>query len=110
MEVILPKQSGVGKAGQITAGCRQYRIAQVTALAARRRNMRCFRIRIRDNLRLGLVNRLPCSTSAFAEIEPIFPVFGVRLRQYAGTLSGGEQEDAAGGGAPIDAPVDHPAR
>ncbi|BCG01670.1 ABC transporter ATP-binding protein (plasmid) [Paraburkholderia sp. PGU19] len=46
---------------------------------------------IRDNLRLGL-QKVSVFDERFAEIEPIFPVFKSRLKQYAGTLSGGEQK------------------
>ncbi|PRX27264.1 amino acid/amide ABC transporter ATP-binding protein 2 (HAAT family) [Paraburkholderia sp. BL18I3N2] len=46
---------------------------------------------IRDNLRLGLP-RVSVFNERFAEIEPIFPVFKTRLKQDAGTLSGGEQK------------------
>jgi len=46
---------------------------------------------IRDNLRLGLA-KASWFDERFAEIEPIFPVFKSRLKQYAGTLSGGEQK------------------
>jgi len=46
---------------------------------------------IRDNLRLGLP-KVSVFDERFAEIEPIFPVFKSRLRQAAGTLSGGEQK------------------
>ena len=46
---------------------------------------------IRDNLRLGLP-KVSAFDERFAEIEPIFPVFKSRLKQYAGTLSGGEQK------------------
>ncbi|MBN3753626.1 ABC transporter ATP-binding protein [Paraburkholderia sp. Tr-20389] len=46
---------------------------------------------IRDNLRLGL-HKVSVFNERFAEIEPIFPVFKSRLKQDAGTLSGGEQK------------------
>ncbi|HTJ93811.1 MAG TPA: ABC transporter ATP-binding protein [Pararobbsia sp.] len=46
---------------------------------------------IRDNLRLGLPT-VSVFDQRFAEIEPIFPVFKSRLKQDAGTLSGGEQK------------------
>jgi ABC-type branched-subunit amino acid transport system ATPase component len=46
---------------------------------------------IRDNLRLGLP-RASAFEERFAEISPIFPVFQTRLKQDAGTLSGGEQK------------------
>ena len=46
---------------------------------------------IRDNLRLGLSN-VSVFNERFAEMEPIFPVFKGRLKQDAGTLSGGEQK------------------
>ncbi|RDU97199.1 ABC transporter ATP-binding protein [Trinickia dinghuensis] len=46
---------------------------------------------IRDNLRLGLP-KVSVFDERFAEIEPVFPVFKSRLKQYAGTLSGGEQK------------------
>jgi len=46
---------------------------------------------IRDNLRLALANdRL--FAKRFDQILPLFPVFAERLRQRAGTLSGGEQK------------------
>ena len=48
-------------------------------------------LNIRDNLRLGLPSdRL--FDARFAEIADLFPVFASRLRQHAGTLSGGEQK------------------
>jgi ABC-type branched-subunit amino acid transport system ATPase component len=46
---------------------------------------------IRDNLRLGLIQE-SLFQERFAAVEPLFPVFGSRLEQYAGTLSGGEQK------------------
>ena len=46
---------------------------------------------IRDNLRLGLAQE-SLFDERFAAVEPLFPVFGSRLAQYAGTLSGGEQK------------------
>lgn len=46
---------------------------------------------IRDNLRLGLP-RASLFEERFATVEPLFPVFGSRLAQHAGTLSGGEQK------------------
>lgn len=46
---------------------------------------------IRDNLRLGLAQE-SLFEERFAAVEPLFPVFGSRLAQYAGTLSGGEQK------------------
>lgn len=46
---------------------------------------------IRDNLRLGL-EKESTFDERFALITPIFPVFKERLKQYAGTLSGGEQK------------------
>ena len=48
---------------------------------------------IRDNLRLGL--GLPSDRlfdERFADVAQLFPVFASRLRQHAGTLSGGEQK------------------
>jgi hypothetical protein len=46
---------------------------------------------IRDNLQLGLVKE-SVFDERLSEIEPVFPVFKTRLKQYAGTLSGGEQK------------------
>lgn len=46
---------------------------------------------IRDNLRLGL-EKDALFDERFAGVEPVFPVFKERLKQYAGTLSGGEQK------------------
>ncbi|MGE8640410.1 MAG: ABC transporter ATP-binding protein [Achromobacter sp.] len=46
---------------------------------------------IRDNLRLGLPSE-NLFDERFADITELFPVFATRLRQHAGTLSGGEQK------------------
>lgn len=46
---------------------------------------------VRDNLSLGLPTRWDFD-ERFGPIEALFPVFKERLRQYAGSLSGGEQK------------------
>lgn len=46
---------------------------------------------IRDNLRLGLTKDAVFD-ERFSSLENVFPVFKGRLKQYAGTLSGGEQK------------------
>lgn len=46
---------------------------------------------IRDNLRLGLTSD-SLFDARFADTAALFPVFQTRLRQPAGTLSGGEQK------------------
>ncbi len=46
---------------------------------------------IRENLHLALSSTVNFD-ERFSEIEQLFPVFKSRLKQYAGTLSGGEQK------------------
>lgn len=46
---------------------------------------------ILDNLRLGLP-KVSVFDQRFDDISPVFPVFKTRLKQAAGTLSGGEQK------------------
>lgn len=88
----LPKQSGaVHVHGQDITRLPPHRIARAGIAYAPQEHALFQDLSIRDNLRLGLVN-VSVFDERFAEIEPIFPVFGSRLRQYAGTLSGGEQK------------------
>jgi ABC-type branched-subunit amino acid transport system ATPase component len=88
----LPKQSGaVHVHGQDITRLPPHRIARAGIAYAPQEHALFQDLSIRDNLRLGLV-KVSVFDERFAEIEPIFPVFGSRLRQYAGTLSGGEQK------------------
>ncbi len=68
-----------------------YRIARCGIAYAAQEHALFQDLSVRDNLRLGLA-REALFAARFAEIEPVFPVFANRLRQPAGTLSGGEQK------------------
>ncbi|WP_025597688.1 branched-chain amino acid ABC transporter ATP-binding protein [Burkholderia sp. WSM2230] len=88
----LPKQSGaIHVHGQDMTRLPPHRIARAGIAYAPQEHALFQDLSIRDNLRLGLAN-VSVFDERFAGIEPIFPVFGSRLRQYAGTLSGGEQK------------------
>jgi len=88
----LPKQSGaVYVHGEDMTRLPPHRIARAGIAYAPQEHALFQDLSIRDNLRLGLANA-SVFDERFAQIEPIFPVFGSRLRQYAGTLSGGEQK------------------
>nr|WP_222859040.1 ABC transporter ATP-binding protein [Paraburkholderia phenoliruptrix] len=88
----LPKQSGaVYVHGEDMTRVPPHRIARAGIAYAPQEHALFQDLSIRDNLRLGLANA-SVFDERFAQIEPIFPVFGSRLRQYAGTLSGGEQK------------------
>lgn len=68
-----------------------HRVAQLGVAYAAQEHAIFTELSIRDNLRLGLA-RESMFEERFAAIEPLFPVFKTRLKQYAGTLSGGEQK------------------
>ncbi|HEX7686688.1 MAG TPA: ABC transporter ATP-binding protein [Burkholderiaceae bacterium] len=88
----LPKQSGRVHVGSddVTRASPHQVAACGVAYAAQERPL--FNdLSVRDNLRLGLAQER-LFDERFAEIEPLFPVFKSRLRQPAGTLSGGEQK------------------
>ena len=88
----LPKQSGTVRVhGQDITRLSPHRIARTGIAYAPQEHALFQDLSIRDNLRLGLVDA-SVFDARFAEIEPIFPVFKSRLKQYAGTLSGGEQK------------------
>jgi len=88
----LPKKGGqVRLNGQDITRQPPHRIArQGIAYAAQERALFAD-LSIRENLRLGL-EKESLFDERFADIEPLFPVFASRLRQDAGTLSGGEQK------------------
>lgn len=88
----LPKLGGaVHVHGQDITRLAPHRIARSGVAYAPQEHALFQDLSIRDNLRLGL-ERASLFDERFAGIEAIFPVFGSRLRQYAGTLSGGEQK------------------
>jgi ABC-type branched-subunit amino acid transport system ATPase component len=88
----LPKKEGAVHArGQDITRVPTHRISRVGIAYAPQEHALFHDLSIRDNLRLGLENASTFD-ERFAEIEPVFPVFKSRLRQYAGTLSGGEQK------------------
>jgi len=68
-----------------------HRVAQVGIAYAAQEKALFTELSIRDNLRMGL-EKDSLFDQRFAAIEPVFPVFKDRLKQYAGTLSGGEQK------------------
>ena len=88
----LPKQGGaVHVHDQDITRLSPHRIARSGVAYAPQEHALFQDLSIRDNLRLGLV-KASLFDERFAEIEGVFPVFASRLRQYAGTLSGGEQK------------------
>ncbi|ARK62132.1 ABC transporter ATP-binding protein [Burkholderia pseudomallei] len=88
----LPKKAGTIRVhGQDITRLPPHRIARSGIAYAPQEHALFQDLSIRDNLRLGLVDA-SVFDERFAEIEPIFPVFKSRLKQYAGTLSGGEQK------------------
>ncbi|APA88634.1 ABC transporter ATP-binding protein [Paraburkholderia sprentiae WSM5005] len=88
----LPKKSGaVRLRGQDITRLAPHRIAQSGVAYAPQEHALFQDLTIRDNLRLGLA-KVSVFDERFAEIEPVFPVFKSRLKQLAGTLSGGEQK------------------
>jgi branched-chain amino acid transport system ATP-binding protein len=88
----LPKKSGaVHVHGQDITRLPPHRIARAGIAYAPQEHALFQDLSIRDNLRLGL-DKVSVFDERFAEIEPVFPVFKSRLRQFAGTLSGGEQK------------------
>lgn len=88
----LPKKSGTVRLnGKDVTRLPPYRIARAGIAYAPQEHALFQDLSIRDNLRLGLADE-SVFDERFAEIAPIFPVFKTRLKQYAGTLSGGEQK------------------
>lgn len=88
----LPKKSGaIHVHGLDITRMTPHRIAQAGIAYAPQEHALFQDLTIRDNLRLGL-KKISVFDERFAEIEPIFPIFSSRLKQYAGTLSGGEQK------------------
>lgn len=88
----LPKKSGaIHLNGQDITRLPPHRIARAGIAYAAQEHALFPDLTIRDNLRLGL-EKVSVFDERFAEIEPIFPVFKSRLKQHAGTLSGGEQK------------------
>ncbi|MFM0040924.1 ABC transporter ATP-binding protein [Paraburkholderia sediminicola] len=88
----LPKKSGAIRAiGQDITRLAPHRIAQAGIAYAPQEHALFQDLSVRDNLCLGLA-KASVFDERFAGIEPVFPVFKSRLRQFAGTLSGGEQK------------------
>lgn len=88
----LPKKTGaIHMNGADITRLPPHRIARAGIAYAPQEHALFQDLTIRDNLRLGLP-KVSVFEERFAEIEPIFPVFKSRLKQYAGTLSGGEQK------------------
>jgi ABC-type branched-subunit amino acid transport system ATPase component len=88
----LPKKTGVVQVnGLDITRAPSHQIARAGIAYAPQEHALFQDLTIRDNLRLGLP-KVSVFDERFAEIEPIFPVFKSRLKQYAGTLSGGEQK------------------
>jgi ABC-type branched-subunit amino acid transport system ATPase component len=88
----LPKQGGaIHLNGENITRLPPHRIARLGIAYAAQEQALFADLSIRDNLRLGLVDE-SFFDKRFDAIDPLFPVFRSRLRQYAGTLSGGEQK------------------
>jgi branched-chain amino acid transport system ATP-binding protein len=88
----LPKKTGaISARGQDITRMSPHRIARAGIAYAPQEHALFQDLSIRDNLRIGLA-KASVFEERFARIEPIFPVFTSRLKQFAGTLSGGEQK------------------
>lgn len=88
----LPKLRGrVSVGGVDTTRLRPHEVARCGVAYAAQEQPLFPDLSIRDNLRLGLP-RENLFDERFADIVELFPVFATRLRQHAGTLSGGEQK------------------
>ncbi|CAM2197020.1 nonpolar-amino-acid-transporting ATPase [Paraburkholderia kururiensis] len=88
----LPKQGGsIHVNGLDVTRLPPHRIARAGIAYAPQEHALFQDLSIRDNLRLGLPD-VSVFDERFADLEPLFPVFKSRLKQHAGTLSGGEQK------------------
>jgi ABC-type branched-subunit amino acid transport system ATPase component len=88
----LPKKTGaISVRGQDITRMAPHRIARAGIAYAPQEHALFQDLSIRDNLRIGL-EKASAFEERFAQIEPVFPVFTSRLKQFAGTLSGGEQK------------------
>lgn len=88
----LPKKTGsIRLHGEDITRMAPHRIARRGMAYAAQEHALFADLSIRDNLRLGLAQQA-LFTERLAAIEPLFPLFGSRLQQSAGTLSGGEQK------------------
>ncbi|WP_313463179.1 ABC transporter ATP-binding protein [Achromobacter sp.] len=88
----LPKLRGRVRLGAVDATrLRPHEVARCGVAYAAQEQPLFPDLSIRDNLRLGLP-RDDLFDERFADIADLFPVFSTRLRQHAGTLSGGEQK------------------
>ncbi|ANN76334.1 ABC transporter ATP-binding protein [Bordetella flabilis] len=88
----LPKQAGtVALNGEDITRLAPHEVARKRVAYAAQEQAIFTELSVRDNLRLGLAREADFP-ARFAAIEPVFPVFRDRLRQPAGTLSGGEQK------------------
>jgi branched-chain amino acid transport system ATP-binding protein len=88
----LPKKAGtVHLHGKEITKLPPHRVSRLGVAYAAQEHAIFTELSVRDNLRLGLVKE-SAFDERFTSIEKVFPVFGSRLKQYAGTLSGGEQK------------------
>lgn len=88
----LPKQRGsVSLLGQDATRLPPFEVARAGVAYAAQEQPLFQDLSIRDNLRLGLASDA-LFDERFADTATLFPVFQTRLRQHAGTLSGGEQK------------------
>ena len=88
----LPKQSGTVHIGDLdVTRSAPHQISMLGVAYAAQERALFNELSVRDNLRLGL-HRETLFEERFTEIETVFPVFKSRLKQPAGTLSGGEQK------------------
>lgn len=88
----LPKKAGsVHLLGKDVTKLAPHRVSRLGVAYAAQEHAIFTELSIRDNLRLGL-SQDALFDERFSSIEKVFPVFKSRLKQYAGTLSGGEQK------------------
>ncbi|TDV15645.1 amino acid/amide ABC transporter ATP-binding protein 2 (HAAT family) [Paraburkholderia caballeronis] len=88
----LPKRAGTIRVNGVdVTRLPPHRIARAGVAYAPQEHAVFQDLSIRDNLRLGLADA-SAFDERFADVGPLFPVFESRLKQHAGTLSGGEQK------------------
>jgi urea transport system ATP-binding protein len=90
MGYLKPSRGSVTVAGQNVTGWPTYRITRLGVAYAAQEQSLFGDLSVDENLTVGKGRRCPAALRE--EVLEYFPVLGKRLRQRAGTLSGGEQK------------------
>ena len=85
-----PMAGAVRVGGRSTIGTPTYRLARMGVVYTPQEQSLFGELSVEENLSVGVGGR--CPKDLRDEILSVFPVLGERLRQRAGTLSGGEQK------------------